>query len=84
MVETAKVLQSLKGKIVVLTGAMQPARFRMTDAVFNIASAVTAAQLLPPGIYIAMNGRIFDPQNTVKNVDRNRFETIQFSLDSEF
>lgn len=76
MVETAKVLQALKGKVVVLTGAMQPARFRMTDAVFNIATAVTAAQLLQPGIYIAMNGRIFNPANTIKNVEMNRFEVV--------
>ncbi len=76
MVETAKVLQALKGKVVVLTGAMQPARFRMTDAVFNIATAVTAAQLLQPGIYIAMNGRIFNPANTIKNVEMNRFEAV--------
>ena len=76
MVETAKVLKKAKGKVVVLTGAMQPAKFRFTDAVYNIASAITAVQLLSDGVYIAMNGRIFDPDRTVKNAALNRFETV--------
>ena len=73
---TAKVLQKIDDKVIVLTGAMQPAKFRQTDAVFNIAAAITAVQLLSPGVYIAMNGKIFDPNNTRKNIDYNRFETI--------
>jgi L-asparaginase len=76
MVETANALRSLSGKVVVLTGAMQPARFRMTDAVFNIACAFTAVQLLPEGIYIAMNGRIFAAGSLRKNISANRFEQI--------
>lgn len=75
MVETARALQGLAGKTIVLTGAMQPARFRQTDAVFNIAAAFTAVQLLPPGVYIAMNGRLFDPDQVRKNVAANRFES---------
>jgi L-asparaginase len=75
MVETARVLQGIAGKTIVLTGAMQPARFRQTDAVFNIAAAFTAVQLLPPGVYIAMNGRLFDPHQVRKNVAANRFES---------
>jgi L-asparaginase len=55
---------------------MQPARFRFTDAVFNIATAVAAVQLLPQGVYIAMNGRIFAPERARKNVEMNRFEEI--------
>jgi L-asparaginase len=74
MVQTARVLQKKTHKVIVLTGAMQPAKFRMTDAIFNIASAFTAAQILPAGVYIAMNGRIFDPATARKNVARNRFE----------
>jgi L-asparaginase len=74
MINTAKNLLDISGKTIVLTGAMQPARFRFTDAVFNIASAMTAAQILPAGVYIAMNGRIFDPLTTRKNVALNRFE----------
>ncbi len=76
MVLTAKRLQSIPDKVIVLTGAMQPARFRFTDAVFNIASAFAAVQLLPSGVYIAMNGTIFDPQKTLKNKALHRFEQI--------
>ncbi|MFZ7124961.1 MAG: asparaginase domain-containing protein [Desulfobacterales bacterium] len=79
MVETAKVLRNISGKVVVLTGAMQPARFRMTDAIFNIASAITAVQLLDPGVYIAMNGCIFDADKVRKNRRKNRFEPIEAS-----
>jgi L-asparaginase len=75
MVKTGCALQGIAGKTLVLTGAMQPARFRATDALFNVASALTAAQTLPPGVYIAMNGQIFDPLTTQKNVAENRFET---------
>ncbi len=76
MTETARALADIPGKTIVLTGAMQPARFRFTDAVFNIASAIIAAQTLLEGVYIAMNGRIFDPYKTHKNVEQNRFEQI--------
>ncbi|MEN8687457.1 MAG: asparaginase domain-containing protein [Desulfuromonadales bacterium] len=74
MITTAKNLADIPGKTIVLTGAMQPARFRFTDAVFNIASAMMAAQTLPAGVYIAMNGRIFNPLTASKNVVLNRFE----------
>jgi len=74
MVETAQVLQPMLDKTVVLVGALNPARFKNSDAVFNIGFAMAAVQTLPPGVYIAMNGRIFDPPRTRKNVDANRFE----------
>lgn len=77
MVQTAQVLQSIGDKVIVLTGAMQPAKFRFTDAVFNIASAFTAVQILPSGVYIAMNGRIFDPRKTRKNEALSRFESVE-------
>ena len=76
MVETARSLAGIPAKTIVLTGAMQPARFRFTDAIFNVASAVTAVQLLGEGVWIAMNGRIFDPDSVRKNVELNRFEVI--------
>jgi L-asparaginase len=76
MIETAKMLQTIPGKVILLTGAMQPARFKLTDAVFNIACAITAVQLLTDGVYIAMNGRIFDPDKTLKNIELNRFEAV--------
>jgi len=74
MVETARVLQGLPGKVIVLTGALNPARFQGSDAVFNVGCAVGAAQALPDGVYIAMNGRIWDPARVRKNRDANRFE----------
>ena len=76
MTDTARALTEITGKTIVLTGAMQPARFRFTDAVFNIASAMMAAQTLAEGVYIAMNGQLFDPERTRKNVAMNRFEAI--------
>jgi len=76
MTDTAMALAGIVGKTIVLTGAMQPARFRFTDAVFNIASAMMAAQTLAEGVYITMNGQVFDPATTRKNMEMNRFETI--------
>lgn len=76
MVQTARVLASLTDKVIVLTGALNPARFQGSDAVFNIGTAVGAVQSLPPGVYIAMNGRIWDPAKVRKNVEANRFEPI--------
>lgn len=74
MIQTAKVLKSISGKTIVITGSMYPAQFRDSDAVFNVGCAVTAAQILEPGVYIVMNGRIFEPHNVRKNVELNRFE----------
>jgi len=76
MVETAKVLADLEDKTIVLTGALNPARFRGSDAEFNVGCAVGAVQSLMPGIYIAMNGRVWDPRKVRKNVAANRFEPI--------
>ncbi|HEX5663689.1 MULTISPECIES: asparaginase domain-containing protein [unclassified Lysobacter] len=74
MVETAKVLAGVSGKTIVITGALNPAGFRGSDAEFNIGTAVGAVQSLPAGVYIAMNGRIWDPLKVRKNVTANRFE----------
>ena len=76
MVETARALAGLADKTIVLTGALNPARFEGSDAEFNIGCAVGAVQSLPAGVYIAMNGRIWDPAQVRKNVDANRFEAI--------
>ncbi|MCL1634413.1 asparaginase domain-containing protein [Luteimonas sp. SX5] len=76
MVETAQVLSSIADKTIVLTGALNPARFRGSDAEFNIGTAVGAVQSLPPGVYIAMNGRVWDPAKVRKNVAANRFEAV--------
>ena len=76
MVETAKALKGVAGKVIVLTGAMQPALFKGTDADFNIGAAITAVQILPEGVYIVMNGRVFDPDKTRKNTEAHLFEEI--------
>ena len=76
MVETGKVLQSIADKTIVMTGALNPARFRGSDAEFNIVCAVGAVQTLPAGVYIAMNGRIWNPETVRKNVAANRFEPV--------
>jgi len=76
MVETAAVLQDIKGKTMVLTGALNPARFRDSDAVFNIGCAVGATQSLPHGVYIVMNGKVWNPDQVRKNVRQNIFEPL--------
>jgi len=75
MVKTARVLADIPDKTMVLTGALNPARFRDTDAVFNIGCAVGAVQALPPGTWIAMSGTIWDPEKVRKNRGKNRFES---------
>ena len=77
MVETADALGDLGDRVVVLTGALNPARFIDSDAVFNIGCAVAAVQSLPAGVWIAMNGRIWDPRNVRKNRSENRFEAVE-------
>jgi L-asparaginase len=74
MTITAEALGGIAGKTIVLTGSLAPARFRETDAIFNIGFALAAAQVKPPGVYIAMNGRIFDAGKVVKNLETRRFE----------
>lgn len=74
MVLTARALQGIPGKTIVLTGSMQPSRFRVTDAAFNVGCAIAAVQTLPPGVYIAMNGRVFEPDHVRKNREKNCFE----------
>lgn len=76
MVETARTLKVIRDKTIVLTGSLSPARFHNSDAVFNVGMAVAAAQSLPAGVYIAMNGRIFSPDRVRKNRVRNCFEEI--------
>lgn len=76
MIETAKVLSDLEGKCIVLTGAMEPANFKSSDAVFNIGVAVGAVSSLPEGVYIVMNGRIFDPFQCRKNRELHIFEEL--------
>ena len=74
MTETAVALQGIPGKTIVLTGALNPARFRGSDAIFNIGGAALVAQNHPTGVYIVMNGRVFDARKVRKNREKNRFE----------
>ncbi len=76
MIETARALAGLGDKVVVLTGALQPAGFIASDAVFNIGTAVGAVQALPAGIWIVMNGRVWHPGRVRKNRQRNCFEPL--------
>lgn len=76
MVVTAKVLSKIRHKTIVITGALEPALFKTSDAMFNIGCAVAAVQTLAPNVYIAMNGQIFTYDNVVKDVANNRFVTI--------
>lgn len=73
MVQTGMVLADITNKTIVLTGAMQPATLRNSDAEFNVGFALAATQTLPHGVYIAMNGEVFDPATTKKDRDAHRF-----------
>ena len=75
MVATARCLEGIEGKTVVLTGSMQPALLRVSDAAFNIGHAIGALQQLGHGVYIAINGQVFDPQRVRKDRDRQRFDS---------
>lgn len=74
MADTAAALRGIAGKTVVLTGAASPARFRDSDAVFNTGFALAAVQLLAPGVYVAMNGVVFEAGKVAKNPATGYFE----------
>ena len=76
MTDTAKALAGIAGKTIVLTGALSPARFAETDAPFNLGMAFAAAQVAPPGVYIAMSGQVFDGLRVVKDRAAGRFVAI--------
>jgi L-asparaginase len=76
MVETAKALIGIPSKTIVFTGAMEPARSRYTDATFNVGVAIGSVQTLPTGVYIAMNGCIYQADKVTKNYEAKRFEAI--------
>ena len=76
MTLSAQHLGVITDKTIVFTGAMQPARMRKTDAPFNLGFAIGALQCLDSGIYIAMNGQIFNTDNVQKNRQLGRFETL--------
>jgi L-asparaginase len=61
---------------VVLTGAMVPYAFGSSDGLFNLGSALSFAQVLPAGVYVAMNGRYFAWNDVRKNKERGVFERL--------
>ena len=77
MVLTAEALADIPGKTIVLTGAMAPARFRDSDATFNIGFAVGALAALQSGTYVAMNGKVFPAGHVRKNREAGRFEATR-------
>ncbi len=79
MPETAAALNEFEDRTIVLTGALTPARFRTTDAVFNVGMAVAAVQVAKPGVYIAMSGQVFEAGAVRKNRAENRFEATDRS-----
>jgi len=83
MVETARALEGVAGKVIVLVGSLSPARFKGSDAEFNIGFALGALVSLPEGVYIAMNGTVFVAGNVRKNRSENRFEAVSGRRASE-
>lgn len=72
---TARYLgRNIENKTIVLTGAMIPYKFGSSDGIFNLASALSFAQALPSGVYVAMNGKLFSCENVTKNKKRGVFE----------
>ncbi len=75
MVQTAQLLGAAKlNKTIVLTGAMVPFVFKHSDALFNLGFALGALQTLSTGVYISMNGSVFDWGHVVKNLELGQFE----------
>ena len=75
MVETARAIaEGVTNKTVVLTGAMVPYAFGSSDGLFNLGSALSFAQVLPPGVYVAMNGCVFRGDRVRKNREQGVFE----------
>ena len=77
MTQTASYLaQCCPHKTIVLTGAMIPYKFGSSDGLFNLGSALAFVQILPSGVYIAMNGKIFEANKVKKNKDKGEFEVM--------
>jgi L-asparaginase len=70
-------IEKCRDKTIVLTGAMVPYKFGSSDGLFNLGSALAFVQVLSPGVYIAMNGKIFEAGKVKKNTDKGEFENIE-------
>lgn len=76
MAKTARLLgENVKDKTIVLVGAMTPYMVGNSDALFNLGAAITSVQILEPGVYVTMNGRIFNWDNVTKNKELGEFST---------
>lgn len=73
MTDTAKALEGVKGKTIVLVGALAPARFGESDASFNLGMAFATAQIADPGVYISMSGSVFRADQVVKDRAKGAF-----------
>ncbi|HOZ95495.1 MAG TPA: asparaginase domain-containing protein [Niabella sp.] len=78
MDKTARLLaKNVRSKTIILTGAMIPIKFGSSDGLFNLGSALAFAQTLPPGVYVAMNGKYFNWDNVRKNRQTGVFEEMR-------
>jgi L-asparaginase len=73
MTQSAMALTDIKDKVIVFTGSLAPARFAESDAPFNLGMAFAAVQCLPDGVYIVMNGQVFDAAHVRKDKNSARF-----------
>ncbi len=76
MVDTGQVLKQAEGKTIVVMGAMQPAIMKLTDADFNLGVAVAAVQTLSEGVYLCMNGRIYNVDSGVRKRAEEEFQDL--------
>jgi L-asparaginase len=82
MVETSQMLAAgIKDKTIVLLGAMVPYQFKQSDALFNLGCAVAAVQTLENGVYITMNGRIFNYDEVIKNNELGEFQSKDWGVE---
>ena len=82
MAATARALGDVGNRTVVFVGSLSPARFKGSDAEFNIGFALAAVQTLPPGVWVAMNGLVFPADGVRKNRAANRFEGEPYQADA--
>jgi len=76
MAETARALRAVTGKVIVLVGALTPARFSESDAAFNLGMAFATAQVAPPGVYITMSGSVFREGEVMKDRTAGAFVAV--------
>lgn len=73
MIETAQYLSSVKNKTIILTGSFKPEKFKDTDADFNLGTAVGAVQNIPAGVYVAVNGVVYNCEKVMRDNETGQF-----------